>query len=373
MVVTNPYEDSPDSGRSTIDQERKGTQYRFGSIDLPRTEDGLYTPSNSRRYLLPLSLASNLLLFIIILFQLAHPCFFSARNCVYDKRGGSQEQVKEVMDMAEVKGELMGDVNKIVPEFPTQEVVFMNDSRYSNENMFKNEKEFNTILSTWENDMPRGTDLDALQATQIWRGMLRIASTIYDSQCIALPITRSDFNIITMFSYPLKTASLALLVLEGASTLSIDGHQLVRREIVHAEQIPDALEVSETPAVRIPRPKHSAPGVSTIRGADEQGQGENANCDPSGETSYGLTSADSRSLASPPFDDGWDTKIMSLRCYAMQDFSMRETVFERSDSNPLEEEDKENLEISKVDTTLPRRSLPNQVHPPPSSQGLSPD
>ncbi|KAE9970903.1 hypothetical protein EG328_005970 [Venturia inaequalis] len=87
----------------------------------------------------------------------------------------------------------------------------------------------------------------------------------------------------------------------------------------------------------------------------------NANCDPSGETSYGLTSADSRSLASPPFDDGWDTKIMSLRCYAMQDFSMRETVFERSDSNPLEEEDKENLEISKVDTTLPRRSLPNQV------------
>ncbi|RDI76507.1 hypothetical protein Vi05172_g13510 [Venturia inaequalis] len=162
MVVTNPYEDSPDSGRSTIDQERKGTQYRFGSIDLPRTEDGLYTPSNSRRYLLPLSLASNLLLFIIILFQLAHPCFFSARNCVYDKRGGSQEQVKEVMDMAEVKGELMGDVNKIVPEFPTQEVVFMNDSRYSNENMFKNEKEFNTILSTWENDMPRGFPLTVL-------------------------------------------------------------------------------------------------------------------------------------------------------------------------------------------------------------------
>lgn len=35
---------------------------------------------------------------------------------MYDKRGGSQEQVKEVMDMAEVKGELMGDVNKIVPE-----------------------------------------------------------------------------------------------------------------------------------------------------------------------------------------------------------------------------------------------------------------
>lgn len=34
----------------------------------------------------------------------------------------------------------------------------MNDSRYSNENMFKNEKEFNTILSTWEKDMPRKFD-----------------------------------------------------------------------------------------------------------------------------------------------------------------------------------------------------------------------
>jgi hypothetical protein len=31
----------------------------------------------------------------------------------------------------------------------------MNDSRYSNENMFKNEKEFKTILTTWEKDMPR--------------------------------------------------------------------------------------------------------------------------------------------------------------------------------------------------------------------------
>lgn len=116
MAITNPYEDSPDPSRSTIDEERKGMLHHFDSIDLPRTEEAIQTPSSSRRYLLPLSLASNLLLFVVILFQLAHPCFFSARTCVYDKRVVSQEQVMEVMDMAEVKGELMGDVNKIVPE-----------------------------------------------------------------------------------------------------------------------------------------------------------------------------------------------------------------------------------------------------------------
>jgi hypothetical protein len=167
MALKNPYEDSP--RRSTIDEERKGMLDHFDSIDLPRVEDTTHTHSKSRRYLLPLSLASNLLLFVVILFQLAHPCFFSARTCVYDKRGQSQEQVMEVKGM-----ELMGDVNKIVPEcmkqrtttrsefqliksctVPTQKVVFMNDSRYSNENMFKNEKEFNHILTTWEKDMPR--------------------------------------------------------------------------------------------------------------------------------------------------------------------------------------------------------------------------
>lgn len=116
MAITNPYEDSPDPSRSTMDQERKGMLHDFDSIDLPRTEDAIHTPSKSRRYLLPLSLGSNLLLFVVILFQLAHPCFFSARTCVYEKRGVSEEQVVEVMDMAEVKGELMGDVNKIVPE-----------------------------------------------------------------------------------------------------------------------------------------------------------------------------------------------------------------------------------------------------------------
>ncbi|TID12759.1 hypothetical protein E6O75_ATG10252 [Venturia nashicola] len=156
MAVTNPYEDSPDPSRSTIDEETKGMLHHFDSVDLPRTEDATHIPSSSRRYLLPLSLGSNLLLFVVILFQLAHPCFFSARTCVYDRRGVSQDQAMEVMDTAKAKGELMGDVNKIVPEFPTQKVVFMNDSRYSNEKMFKNEKEFNTILSTWEKDMPLG-------------------------------------------------------------------------------------------------------------------------------------------------------------------------------------------------------------------------
>jgi hypothetical protein len=113
MAITNPYEDSPRPRRSTIDEERKGMLDGFDSIDLPRVEESTHTNSKSRRFLLPLSLASNLLLFVVILFQLAHPCFFSARTCVYEKRGLSQETVMEVKAPA---GELMGDINKIVPE-----------------------------------------------------------------------------------------------------------------------------------------------------------------------------------------------------------------------------------------------------------------
>jgi hypothetical protein len=113
MTLENPYEDSP--GRPTMDEERKGMLDRFDSIDLPRVENTTHIRSKPQRYLLPLSLASNLLLFVFILFQLAHPCFFSARTCVYDKRAVSQEQVMEV------KGaELMGDVNMIVPECEKQ-------------------------------------------------------------------------------------------------------------------------------------------------------------------------------------------------------------------------------------------------------------
>ena len=109
MASKNPYEDSP--RRSIVDEERKGMLDHFDSIDLPRVEDTTHALPKSRKYLLPLSLASNLLLFVVILFQLAHPCFFSARACVYDKRGVPEESVMEV------KGaELMGDVNKIVPE-----------------------------------------------------------------------------------------------------------------------------------------------------------------------------------------------------------------------------------------------------------------
>ncbi|QDS70583.1 hypothetical protein FKW77_000015 [Venturia effusa] len=156
MVITNPYEDSPDPSLSDVDEEMKGMLHHLNPIDPPRTKGALHTPSRSRRYLLLLSLASNLLLFIVVLFQLAHPCFFSARSCVYDQRGGSREQAAEAIHLEETRGKLMGDVNKLVPEFPTEKVVFMNDSRYSNENMFKNEHEFNTILSTWEKDMPLG-------------------------------------------------------------------------------------------------------------------------------------------------------------------------------------------------------------------------
>jgi len=113
MALTNPYEDSPRPHQSTIDEERKGMLHDFDSIDLPRVEESTHANSKSRRYILPLSLASNLLLFVVILFQLAHPCFLSARTCVYDKRGLSQETVMEVPGS---QGEVMGDVNQIVPE-----------------------------------------------------------------------------------------------------------------------------------------------------------------------------------------------------------------------------------------------------------------
>lgn len=116
MAPANPYEDSPHPRRSILDEERKGMLDHFDSIDLPRVEELTHTNSKSRRYLLPLSLASNLLLFVVILFQLAHPCFFSARTCVYEKRASSQETVMEVKGS---RGELMGDVNKIVPECTT--------------------------------------------------------------------------------------------------------------------------------------------------------------------------------------------------------------------------------------------------------------
>jgi hypothetical protein len=61
----------------------------------------------SRKCGLPLSLTGNLVFFVMILFQLAHPCYFSARKCVYEKRGAEGKGVE---------AKLMGDVNGIVPE-----------------------------------------------------------------------------------------------------------------------------------------------------------------------------------------------------------------------------------------------------------------
>jgi hypothetical protein len=107
MALKNPYEDHLD--RPSMEGERKGILEGFDSIDLPRVEDATNFRPKSRRYTLPLSLASNLLLFVVILFQLAHPCFFSARTCTYDKReSGKAAKGKEM--------KLMGDMNTFVPE-----------------------------------------------------------------------------------------------------------------------------------------------------------------------------------------------------------------------------------------------------------------
>jgi len=159
MVSRNPYDDKP---RVSVDEERKAMLSPFDSIDLPRVEDGPEMRPKSRRFVLPFSLGANLLLFVVILFQLAHPCFFSARTCVYEKREKAQI-AKEVVKLESMKTELMGDLNKIVPDFPTQRVTFTNDSHYANENMFKSEKEFNHILTRWEKDMPLGRGFVTVQ------------------------------------------------------------------------------------------------------------------------------------------------------------------------------------------------------------------
>lgn len=43
-----------------------------------------------------------------------------------------------------------------------------------------------------------------------------------------------------MFSTLLKTATLGLLTLQGASAMSINKHHLVHRDVIQAVQIPDA-------------------------------------------------------------------------------------------------------------------------------------
>jgi hypothetical protein len=61
------------------------------------------TPRKKRHpFVLPCSLATNAIFFVAVLFLLSHPCYFSARTCIYktDERPVG----------------LLGELNRIVPE-----------------------------------------------------------------------------------------------------------------------------------------------------------------------------------------------------------------------------------------------------------------
>jgi hypothetical protein len=79
----------------------------------------LRSTNPSRRHLralmLPASVAANALLFGFALFLLAHPCYFSARHCVYKQEGGKAEAAAPVV-IQDGGLKLLGEVNGLVPE-----------------------------------------------------------------------------------------------------------------------------------------------------------------------------------------------------------------------------------------------------------------
>jgi hypothetical protein len=99
------YEDLP---RSSASEESSIMLSDFKHAELEDQEDTFAPSSKSilKRIGFPISLVSNFLFFVFILFLLAQPCYFSARNCVYEKRDKD----------AQAALPLMADVNKLVPE-----------------------------------------------------------------------------------------------------------------------------------------------------------------------------------------------------------------------------------------------------------------
>jgi hypothetical protein len=158
-MSTYKYEDL---SRSSVDEEARPLP-----SDLKRAEfeDSPSSGSQRARQLgFPLSLVSNLLFFVFILFLLAQPCYFSSRTCVYQ-------------DKREPELPLMADINKIVPEcryssrhemhharqtisltnpVPTKQITFQANDSYSSPTMFKSSAEFESILATWKRTMPLG-------------------------------------------------------------------------------------------------------------------------------------------------------------------------------------------------------------------------
>jgi hypothetical protein len=100
-----------DVARSSADEsEIMLSDLKHAKLAEQDEDDEAFTPSRKstvKKFVFPISLISNLLFFVFILFLLSQPCYFSARTCVYEKRG--KDATKEVFP-------LMADINKIVPE-----------------------------------------------------------------------------------------------------------------------------------------------------------------------------------------------------------------------------------------------------------------
>ncbi|KAF2664202.1 hypothetical protein BT63DRAFT_460503 [Microthyrium microscopicum] len=137
----------------TPDKYRYDDSRSLRSLDLEEAKamlhdspelDAFTEPSHRnrvRRWMGPCSLILNAILFCVLLFTLANPCYFSERRCEYRRDGGLK---------------LMSEEHGFVPEFKTEKVTFMNDSNYGHNEMFSTPEELHKILDNWEKEMPVG-------------------------------------------------------------------------------------------------------------------------------------------------------------------------------------------------------------------------
>jgi hypothetical protein len=106
-MATYHYEDV---ARSSADEsEIMLSDFKHAKLEEQDDDNDTFSSSHNsllKRIAFPISLVSNLLFFVFILFLLAQPCYFSTRSCVYEKRDKD----------AQTSLPLMTDVNKIVPE-----------------------------------------------------------------------------------------------------------------------------------------------------------------------------------------------------------------------------------------------------------------
>jgi hypothetical protein len=131
-------------------------------------EQTAYSQPRKRRTLKSIlqacSVACNLFLFALILAVLGNPCYFSSRKCHYSI------PTEEAAPPKAEEMKLLSEEHGLVPECECnmiqadaaltsavglEKVVFMNDSRYANEEMFTDSDEYDKILKQWEEDMPR--------------------------------------------------------------------------------------------------------------------------------------------------------------------------------------------------------------------------